>query len=202
MISIYQLKPKFQNLLRPFVRYLAGKGITANQITVFAFLLSLLVGFFVYFFAGENILTYLVLPVFLFIRMALNAFDGMLAREHNQETRLGAVLNELGDILSDLVLYVAFLYVRAVDFWLILLFSLLVVLTETAGIMGVQIKASRRYDGPMGKSDRAFWLGFLALLSAFGLPGIKVLNGAVIIILILLALTVFNRLKNALKETL
>jgi len=200
--SLYQLKPKFQNTLRPLVNYLAGKGITANWITVSAFILSLLAGLLIYFFAGRNVLIYLILPVFLFIRMALNAIDGMLAREHNQQTRLGAILNEAGDILSDLVLYIPFLYVRAVDFWPVLLFSVLVIFTETAGIMGVQIKASRRYDGPMGKSDRAFWLGFLALLSAFNLPNVNILNAAVIIISILMALTVFNRLKNALKETI
>jgi hypothetical protein len=34
----------------------------------------------------------LVLPGFLFVRMALNAIDGMLAREHAMKSRLGAVL--------------------------------------------------------------------------------------------------------------
>jgi len=134
--------------------------------------------------------------------MALNAADGMLAREHNQQTRLGAVLNETGDILSDLVLYIPFLYVRSVNFWLTLSFSVLVVLSETSGIMGALVNASRRYDGPMGKSDRAFWLGFLALLSAFNLPSLTVFNAAIAIISILMSLTIFNRLKNALKETL
>ena len=32
-MSIYALKPKFQNLLRPLVRQLAAKGVTANQVT-------------------------------------------------------------------------------------------------------------------------------------------------------------------------
>jgi CDP-diacylglycerol--glycerol-3-phosphate 3-phosphatidyltransferase len=33
--------------------------------------------------------------------MALNAIDGMLAREHDMQSPLGAMLNELGDVLSD-----------------------------------------------------------------------------------------------------
>jgi phosphatidylglycerophosphate synthase len=37
--------------------------------------------------------------------MALNALDGMLARECNQQTRLGAILNETGDVISDIALY-------------------------------------------------------------------------------------------------
>ena len=35
-MSIYALKPKFQNLLRPLVRRLHARGTTANQVTVFA----------------------------------------------------------------------------------------------------------------------------------------------------------------------
>ena len=38
-MSIYTLKPKFQNLLRPLVRQLAAKGVTANQVTLIACLL-------------------------------------------------------------------------------------------------------------------------------------------------------------------
>ena len=30
----------------------------------------------------------------------------MLAREHNMTTKLGAILNELGDVISDVALYV------------------------------------------------------------------------------------------------
>ena len=50
----------------------------------------------------------LLLPLVLFLRMALNAIDGMMAREFGQKSRLGAVLNELGDVLSDACLYLPF----------------------------------------------------------------------------------------------
>jgi CDP-diacylglycerol---glycerol-3-phosphate 3-phosphatidyltransferase len=40
MPSIYQLKPAFQNLLRPFVQLLYKSGITANQVTLLAMLIS------------------------------------------------------------------------------------------------------------------------------------------------------------------
>lgn len=52
----------------------------------------------------------LLLPIVLFIRMALNALDGMLARECNQQTRLGAILNETGDVISDIALYLPFYF--------------------------------------------------------------------------------------------
>ncbi len=42
----------------------------------------------------------LLLPVTLFVRMALNAIDGMMAREHGQASAAGAVLNELSDVVA------------------------------------------------------------------------------------------------------
>lgn len=44
MASIYDIKPAFQNLLRPITRSLARAGVTANQVTVAAALLSAAVG--------------------------------------------------------------------------------------------------------------------------------------------------------------
>ncbi|MGO8565342.1 CDP-alcohol phosphatidyltransferase family protein, partial [Rhizobium ruizarguesonis] len=32
-MSVYQLKSRFQNILRPLVRSLAARGVTANQVT-------------------------------------------------------------------------------------------------------------------------------------------------------------------------
>jgi len=43
--------------------------------------------------------------------MALNAIDGMLAREFGQKSRLGACLNELCDVVSDATLYLPFAFV-------------------------------------------------------------------------------------------
>ena len=48
MASIYDLKPRFQALLRPLTRRLAGAGVTANQVTVFAALLSAAAGLALY----------------------------------------------------------------------------------------------------------------------------------------------------------
>jgi CDP-diacylglycerol--glycerol-3-phosphate 3-phosphatidyltransferase len=99
MPSVYQLKPAFQVLLRPIVNWLARIGVTANQVTIAALLLSLSTGHVIARTHGGPSL--LLLPVVLFVRMALNAMDGMLAREHNQKSALGAILNELGDAVAD-----------------------------------------------------------------------------------------------------
>lgn len=96
MISIYALKPRFQSLLRPLVRWLANKGITANQVTLAAAVGSLLVALGVAW--GAPLLwPYALIPLWMLLRMALNAIDGMLTREFGQQSRLGAYLNELCD---------------------------------------------------------------------------------------------------------
>jgi CDP-diacylglycerol--glycerol-3-phosphate 3-phosphatidyltransferase len=60
--------------------------------------------------------------------------------------------------------------------------------------------ASRRYDGPMGKSDRAFVLGALGL--ALGLGMQPAVWQAVIFpaLAVLLAATIVNRVRRALQE--
>src|SRR5438067_422929 len=109
MPSIYSLKPRFQNLLRPLVRALAGMGITANQVTLFACILSVAIGALLAYAGSRRLL--LILPAFLFLRMALNAVDGMLAREFGQKSDLGAYLNELTDVISDSFLYLPYAYI-------------------------------------------------------------------------------------------
>src|SRR3954462_9914561 len=103
-MTLYGLKPRFQGLLRPLVGALARAGITANQVTVAAAVGSLAVGAVGAWQAGHRIV-FLLLPVWLLVRMALNAIDGMLAREFNQKGTLGAYLNEIGDVVSDAALY-------------------------------------------------------------------------------------------------
>jgi CDP-diacylglycerol--glycerol-3-phosphate 3-phosphatidyltransferase len=136
----------------------------------------------------------------LFLRMALNAIDGMLAREHNMQSELGGILNELGDVISDSALYLPFALVPGISPLFVVTVVLLSVLTEMAGVVAVQIGASRRYDGPMGKSDRAFAFGLLALLLGIGLEPGWWANAALVLVAILSALTVVNRAVKALSE--
>jgi CDP-diacylglycerol--glycerol-3-phosphate 3-phosphatidyltransferase len=198
MPSIYDLKPKFQALLRPITNGLASAGVSANMVTVAALVLSVATGAGILYFRDVRILW--LLPLVLFVRMALNAIDGMLAREHNQKTSLGAILNELGDVFSDAALYLPLAMIPPFDPKLIVLIVICAILTEMTGVVGVQIGASRRYDGPMGKSDRAFIFGALGLLLALGAPILPIVRPVLWVILILLLLTILNRSRAALRE--
>ena len=199
MPSIYQLKSRFQNLLRPMTQTLARGGVTANQVTLAAMFLSFAVGFCLWQFPTQR-WPLLLVPIFLFVRMALNAIDGMLAREHNQKSALGAILNELGDVLSDAALYLPFSYFAGVSAELVVLIVLLAVISEMTGVVAVQIGASRRYDGPMGKSDRAFLFGALGLLLWLGVPLGAWVNWLLGAVMALLCLTILNRGRQALGE--
>ena len=199
-MSIYQLKTAFQNLLRPLCKSMADKGITANQVTLAAMLLSLLAGLFIYFNASSAV-PLIILPLILFVRMGLNAIDGMLAREHDMQSDLGAILNELGDVVSDTVLYLPLAFVPFFNPYVIVSIVIVAILTEMMGVIAIQIGASRRYDGPMGKSDRAFALGALALFVGLGwLDSASVINVSLYAILLLSIATVVNRAKKALTE--
>ena len=199
MPSIYQLKSRFQNLLRPMTQALARAGISANQVTLTAMLLSFVVGGCLWLFPTQG-WPLLLMPIYLFVRMALNAIDGMLAREHNQKSALGAILNELGDVLSDAALYLPFAMFAGVSPVLVVLIVLLAVISEMTGVVAVQIGASRRYDGPMGKSDRAFLFGALSLLLWLGVPLGSWVNWVLGAVVALLCLTILNRGRQALAE--
>jgi CDP-diacylglycerol--glycerol-3-phosphate 3-phosphatidyltransferase len=199
MRTIYDLKPRFQGLLRPLADRMAVAGVTANQVTVAAVLLSAAAGLAVSL-QPDARWPFLLLPAVLFIRMALNAIDGMLAREHGMKSALGAILNELGDVFSDLLLYAPLVTVAGVNSLWLAVFLLLVVISEMAGVVPLQIGASRRYDGPLGKSDRAFAVGALGLLLGLGLEAGEWVNGVLAGLSLLALWTIVNRSRSALRE--
>jgi CDP-diacylglycerol--glycerol-3-phosphate 3-phosphatidyltransferase len=168
-VSIYRLKPAFQAALRPLVRRLHAAGVTANQVTLGACLLSVTLGLWLYA-APAPRRGVLLVPAWMLARMAANAVDGLLAREHGQKTALGAFLNELTDVASDAALYLPFARVAPFDPFWVAVVVVLSGLSEFAGALGPTVGASRRYDGPIGKSDRAFVFGALGLWVGLGLP--------------------------------
>ncbi|OCG22863.1 CDP-alcohol phosphatidyltransferase [Gilliamella sp. wkB108] len=199
MLSIYQLKPKFQSLLRPYAKSLFDANITANQVTLAACIGSILIALLVGYLAQYQMI-FILIPLWMFIRMALNAIDGMLAREFNQKSNLGAYLNEICDVISDSVLLLIFTQIDAVSSSLVILVVILSFLTEFVGVLTVMIGGSRRYDGPMGKSDRAFIFGVISFGIATHLLPLYWINVLLWIISLLLIYTIVNRIKKGLQE--
>ena len=198
-MSIYDLKPKFQNLLRPLVIKLEQRGVTANQVTLTACTISVILGLILTALSGYHWL-FILIPIWLFVRMALNAIDGMLAREFNQKSRLGGYLNEITDVVSDAALYLPFAFISPFDALQIGLIIWLSALTEFCGVLGQVQGKTRRYDGPLGKSDRAFLFGLLGLVYVFVPVLPDFLYSLLWVDIILLIVTCVNRVKSGLAE--
>jgi len=198
-LSIYKLKTRFQSLLRPAVSYLHAAGVTANQVTIFACIASVGLGLWLYF-ARPSVIAFALVPIWMLLRMGLNAIDGMLAREFHQKSTLGAFLNELTDVISDAALYLPFATIAPIHpFWVAVVVTL-AGLSEFAGALGPTVGASRRYDGPLGKSDRAFVFGVLGLWIALASPLPEWTQWLMPLLAIFLIWTLINRVTGALRE--
>jgi CDP-diacylglycerol--glycerol-3-phosphate 3-phosphatidyltransferase len=197
MISVYQLKPRFQQLLLPILNQLHKQHITANKITIVAIVWSAFIG--VLLFMSNSHPIYLLFVAFgLLVRMALNALDGMMARNFNQQSKLGEVLNELGDVVSDTIIFSALFSFSYTNSMLVFLFIVLSIMNEFSGVLAKLISGTRRYDGPMGKSDRALLIGLWCLLY-FIFPTIGfVFNTVLFVVIILLLISTYKRLSNSL----
>lgn len=197
-MTLYQIKPAFQALLRPLMFWLEKKNVTANHVTLAAMVLSFITGAVLFIFPNPKL--FILLPIILFIRMALNALDGMLARECNQQSRLGAILNETGDILSDLALYLPFMLLPGSNALLVLAMLFCTVMTEFCGVLAQTINGVRSYAGPLGKSDRALVFGAWGLALALWPQVVQWNNVVWGIATLLLLWTVVNRCKSALRQ--
>ena len=199
MPSTYDLKQKLSDMLRPFTSWLVRRGVTANGVTWAAIWLSLIYGGLLYFMPANKLL-FLLFPWVLLLRMALNNIDGVIAREHDQITPLGGYLNELGDIVGDLVLYLPFARVAGFLPEVVLLFVLSGVVGEFAGVLSHAQGKARCYKGPITKSDRALAMSLLAIAVYFGLNQPLVINGILGTLSLLSLFTIKNRVRFGVEE--
>lgn len=198
MISMYKIKPKFQQLVKPILHIFYKAGFTANGITWLAILLSASIGVLFWFFPNGHMLW--IFSVGLLIRMGLNALDGMMAKTYYMTSQSGEILNELGDVVSDAALYIPLIKLSGVYTWLVLLFVFLSTINEFIGVLTKAATGTRRYDGPMGKSDRATILGLFCLFLFLWQPIITAFNYIIVIMSVLLVLSSAIRIKNGLSE--
>ncbi|MCP4384587.1 MAG: CDP-alcohol phosphatidyltransferase family protein [Hyphomicrobiales bacterium] len=199
MATLYDLKPRFQAWLRPLSERLVAAGVTANQVTIAAVLLSLGYGALL---AVNGTSLFLVgLPIVVLVRMAFNAIDGMMAREAGQQSRLGFFLNEIGDVVSDTALYLPLALLLAPEYPLVIGSMIVAIaLTEFAGVLGCAAGGTRRYDGPFGKSDRAVFFSVIAIVAAVFTLSEQFAVAVLSIALLLAVATIINRVRIAIVE--
>ncbi len=198
MISVYKIKPLFQKLLKPLLNMLYKMGFTANSITWIAILLSATIGVLFWFYPNGFMLWIFALA--LLVRMVLNALDGMMAKTYNMTSVSGEILNELGDVVSDAAMFIPLIKLTGVNIRYVLLFVFLATLNEFIGVLTKAATGTRRYDGPMGKSDRALVLGITCLLFFFFSQIQVAFNYIFIGMSFLLVLSSAIRIKNGLAQ--
>ena len=192
-LSVYQLKPQFQRLLRPLVQALAAARVTPNQLTVATAALMVAYGTALAAWPGARGL-WLGLVGVMPLRMALNALDGLLATHTGRKTRLGAMLNEVCDVVADLALYLPVALLAGVPPVLAVLAACGAAVVEMTGLAALAAGSPRRFDGPMGKSDRAVAYGLVGLLAGCGAAPVWI-SGVLAVVALLLAWTLLNRLR-------
>lgn len=197
-LSLYQLKPAFQRLLQPLIAGCIACKITPNQLTASALLISALAGLLLLT-APPSIVLW-AYPLLMLLRMALNALDGMLARQTDQQSNFGALFNEIADVVADLLMYLPWLCLLPEQTIAVVLFSVGAVLVEFAGVLALSIQAPRRFDGPFGKSDRALFAALWVIAWAMQAPtqwlvlSLYLASG-------LLVITLSNRLRQAYRSS-
>jgi CDP-diacylglycerol---glycerol-3-phosphate 3-phosphatidyltransferase len=197
MPTIYQLKPASQNLLRPIVPWLAKIGVTPNQVTILTTCLAIGCGCLI---LWDNYFLILV-PLLMLVRATLNVIDGMLAREHQMTSTLGALLNELADVVFDAAIYLPFGLLPGVSGYLVAIIVVLSIISELTGVLGLTVGGQRQYDGPMYKTDRGVMFSIIAVLFWFGIFPSPWLDFVWMGMIGLSILTIINRINSTLVET-
>ena len=199
MISVYKLKPKFQKLLQPLLLLLKRMGVAPNHITVFTIIFSIIIGY-ILFLGIQDRFWFLIVALGLLLRMMLNALDGMMAKQFNLQSKLGEILNEIGDVISDIAIYFPFIYFDSIKSEYVIIFIFLSIINEFCGVLAKLISGTRRYDGPMGKSDRAFLVGVICIIIYFTDSILIYLDYVFIISIFLMLMSSYLRLTKSLKN--
>lgn len=191
------LKPRFKKVLRPVAGWLVRAGVTANQVTVFSLAGSIAVGAALAAEGGAHPALFGVLPLWLLFRMVLATLDGTMAHDFGQKSRLGGILNEAGDVISDMALYMPLALMAPFSPKGVAIVMVLAVEAEIVGIAVERLGGGRRVEGPMGKADRSIVFGTIgAWLALVGtLPA--AMAWVMPILAVLLVLTIANRLRFA-----
>tara|TARA_B100000768_G_scaffold180334_1_gene200004 strand:- start:644 stop:1249 length:606 start_codon:yes stop_codon:yes gene_type:complete len=197
--STYNLKPAFQRLLLPIMYSLRGLGVSPNALTWMAIILSGALGL-MFLRGATNPNWYFVIVAGLVLRMMLNALDGMMARNYKMTSTGGAYLNELGDVVSDALVIWPLALLPGVHAGWVGGLLWLAALNEMSGVMGGWLAGDRRYDGPMGKSDRTLVWGLFCLLLGAGVNVYSYIEYGLACVMAFLICSTFIRIRKVLQQ--
>jgi len=199
-MGLYDIKPAFRQFLSRFLPWL--RPIHPDVLTWGALGCSVASAVLL-FFAKTNRWLFLVIPLLLFLRIALNALDGLLAQATGKARPFGEVLNEATDRLSDLAILLGIAYSPFSSVRWGIPTVAAVLFSSYIGILGKAVGAGRQYNGILGKADRMLWFGVVCLIAffvgnvtLFHLPGghsVELFDGLLALFTILACVTAVQR---------
>jgi len=160
-MALYDIKPRFRQLLIPIADRLAW--LHPDCITIAGLGASVL-AFLCLFGASTQPWLLLLVPWWLFVRIACNALDGLVAQRTGKARPFGEVLNEGTDRLADILLLLGLGIMPWASFPLAALATIAVLMSSYVGILGKAVGVNREYGGVLGKADRMLWMGLTALI--------------------------------------
>lgn len=163
-MGIYSVKPAFQKKLAPVVSWCIQSGIHPTTLNVLGFVASVGIAAAIVL-SPYSPYTLLAVPLFAFVRTAINALDGQVARGQGFASPIGEVQNETVDRISDALIFLSFFCVPGVYPELVGLTVAAILLTSYLAVVSKAAGGPRLYDGWMGKADRMIVLGAGALLA-------------------------------------
>ncbi len=198
-MGIYSIKPKFQIFLDPVKKIFVRWKVHPTYINLLALIISITGGLALYFsFAFPLLLIYI--PFMAFVRTALNALDGLVARDLKViNKKFGEVLNEIIDRLSDLAIFLGIAFASYVNVYLAFTSIILILLNSYLAILSKAAGGKRRYEGIMGKADRMFWLS-VAVILIYITKDFEIINYFLVFLIITLIITFFQRFKITKRE--
>jgi CDP-diacylglycerol--glycerol-3-phosphate 3-phosphatidyltransferase len=185
--------------MHPLARLLFDDGVRAIHVTSCAGLISVAVGVLVAAFAFHP-WVFVLVPIWMILRMLFNAVVAVLVSEFGQHSRLGTCAHELSRVVAETALFLPFAVIPKVSMLLVLTVTLLAIFSEFAGLLGPLIKASRRRDGPMTSDLRLLCFGIFGAGIGSGYVLTAPINIALAVITVLLLLTIMTRIRKAVAE--
>lgn len=189
--TLYAIKPRFQGLLRQLAGRLVARRISADMLTATGLAAAALAGALIATGGVRPSGWLLLAPPLLFVRIACNALDGMIARETGTARPWGGILNEVGDRIADLLCFGGLVLSGALPSLVAATLLPMLLFVNYLGIVGQTVGGTRCHAGPLGKADRMFLLGAYCCLAPFAPWAAPILGW---ITLLGLGFTAINRL--------
>jgi CDP-diacylglycerol--glycerol-3-phosphate 3-phosphatidyltransferase len=164
-LGLYDLKPAFRRVLSGLLPAL--RPVHPDVLTWAALACAVVAAVLIARSGGRGSIALLVVPLLLFLRIALNALDGLLAVATGKARAFGEVLNEATDRLADAALLLGIAYSPYSSPAIALPALAAVLFSSYVGILGKAVGAGRQYGGVLGKADRMLWIGAASLLVYF-----------------------------------